>query len=909
MYPRHCTGYGGINQNLNWVKIMETFDLEQAIQEWKRELWKQQGLEPGFIEEIEGNLRDRIDDYLGDGYSEEQAFALARKKSLGNAEQLADEYFKARTNRYKTPPWKKRGILFPLVPWHFKIAYRNILKEKTYSILNIVGLTIGITFSVFLLFFIADELSYDRYHEHAEQIYRVATHFKEPDNEFTWATAQIPLAPALKDNFPEVINAVRFFSMGRTLYEYKDKQFYEEDFYLADSTVFHMFTYNFIEGEPGAALIRPNTMVITSSIATKYFGTESAVGKVLQNEYGQLLEVTGVISNIPENSHFRFDGLISRSTEPNRTGGWSLFGVYTYIQLPENYDPQDMQSNFDLILKESVNPLYASIGTTIHYELQRITDIHLYSKIQEETEGGGDISYIYIFSAIAAFLIIIACINYMNLATAKSVRRAKEVGIRKVMGSQRKQLVFQFLTESVVLGILAMMLSLITIFLLLPVFNEITNKSLSFGYVLQPKILLSLVGIIVTVGILAGSYPAFYLSAFNPVKVLKGKVSSQGGQAGLRKTLVVLQFCISIFMLICTLVIYNQLSYMRNKDLGFDKEKLIQIEMPGNDLQANFTALKNQLENNSMVLSSATSSHAPGNDIRKMTFSVESNEGEMVKRNVNYYFADDEYVQTLGMEVIEGSNFSKYHLTDTIMSVVLVNESMVERMNWEDPIGKRLNLGSDEEPLMVIVCGVLKNYHQNSLYSEIEPLMVVFRELNYLMYVKIAGENIREAVKSVEKNWKEIHPEKPFLYAFLDKSLDQQYKADEKRGQIFAIFSILTITIACLGLLGLASFATHQRTKEIGIRKVMGASIKDIILLVSSEFIILTSLASFLAFVGAYFFLDQWLNDFVYRIALSEQIGAFLLSAVLVVGITLLTVSFHAIKAAILNPVISLRSE
>lgn len=789
-----------------------------------------------------------------------------------------------------------------------KVAVRNIIKEKSYSIINILGLTIGITCSIFLLLYIVDELSYDKYHENAENVYRVVSHIKEPDNEFTWAVAQIPMAPALREKFPEVKDAVRFFGTGRTLFKYEDKRFYEEDFYLADSTVFNMFSYDFIEGDPESALDRPNTVVISSSIARKYFDTENAMGKTLQYENGDLLEVTGVIKNVRKNSHFSFDGLISRSSNPDRQGSWGNFGVFTYIQLPENYNPEDMQPNFKSILEENVVPIFASIGITINYELQKITDIHLHSKIQDEAEGGGDISYIYIFSAIAVFMIIIACINYMNLATAGSVRRAKEVGIRKVMGSQRKQLIYQFLSESLVLGVVAMLLSLFIVFLLLPFFNDITGKYISFSYILQPNILLALGAVILIVGILAGSYPAFYLSGFKPVSVLKGKISSQGGNVGLRKTLVVLQFCISIFMLISTLVVYDQLNYMRNKDLGFNKDRLIRIEMPGRDLQATYPALRNLLNSNPMVLSTANSSTSPGNNIGKVIFNVETNDGEMVERGVDFYAADYDYIPTLGMELVEGRNFSREVLTDTAQSV-LVNESMVKRMSWDQPIGKKFNLSNIGRPEVVKVIGVLKDYHQNSLYSEIEPLIVIFSKLNYFTYIKIAGENLKEAIKSVERDWKKINPEKPFQYTFLDESFDEQYKADEKRGQIFTIFSILTIVIACLGLLGLASFTTQQRTKEIGIRKVMGSSIQSIVVLVSKEFIILTGLATLLAFAGAYFFLNNWLKTFVYRIELSDEIGTFLLSAIIAMGITLLTVSFHSLKAASINPVNSLRSE
>lgn len=789
-----------------------------------------------------------------------------------------------------------------------KIAFRNILKDRSYSFINILGLTIGITCSIFLLFYIVDELSYDKYHEKAENIYRIVSHIKETDNEFTWAVAQIPMAVELREKYPDVKNAVRFFGLGRRLIKNEDKSFYEEDFYLADSTVFDVFTHKFLYGNPGTALDMPKKIVLSSAIALKYFGTENAIGKSLEDQNGDQLEVTGVIEDVPKNSHFTFDALLSRSTQPRRQGSWGNFGVFTYIQLPPNYDPGEMIPNFDSINKKHINPIFESLGITINYELQPISDIHLYSKIQDEAEGGGDISYIYIFAAIAAFMLIIACINYMNLATARSVRRAKEVGIRKVVGSERKHLIYQFLAESVVLGLISLILSLIAIYFLLPFFNNLANKTIVFSHIFQPAIIWTLVGIILLVGIVAGSYPAFYLSGFNPVNVLKGKLSVQGGNAGLRKFLVIVQFFISIFMLIGTLVVYNQLNYMRSKDLGFKKDRLIRVEMPGRDLQENYLLLKNNLANNPLVSSTASSSTSPGNNVGKVIFNVENNEGEMIERGIDFYMADYDYVPTLGMELIAGRNFSRDILTDTSQAV-LVNESMVKRMAWTEPLGKKFQLGSKEEPRIVKVIGVLKDYHQNSLYSEIEPLMVVFREINYYTYVKVNGDNLQQAVASVENDWKKVNPEIPFQYSFLDESFDEQYQADQKRGEIFTIFSILTIFIACLGLLGLASFTIQQRTNEIGIRKVLGSSISEILILVSKEFIVLTVIATILAFIGAYFFLENWLNTFAYRIELADQVGTFILSAVLALSITLITVSFHSLKAATLNPVNSLKNE
>ena len=787
------------------------------------------------------------------------------------------------------------------------IALRNIRKDKTYSTINILGLTVGITCSVFLLMYILDELSYDRYHKDSDNIYRVISNIKEPDDAFTWAVAQIPLAEELRDNYPEVRNAVRFFGLGRTLYKNGEKAFYEEKFYLADSTVFDMFDYEFLYGDINTALDKPNSIVVTERIAKKYFDKVDAVGMSLQNQAGDTYNVTGVIEDVPLNSHFIFDALISRSTMPEYQGSWGNFGVFTYLQLPAQYDLTKMDTSLLKVIKEKVDPIFAEFGITIRYELQRITDIHLHSKIQDEAEEGGDISYIYVFGAVAGFMLIIACINYMNLATARSAGRAKEVGIRKVMGSQRIQIMAQFITESVILALIALVVSLILIYGLLPLFNQLSNKELPFSYVTQAPVMLSLVGIVVFVGVIGGSYPAFYLSGFNPVNVLKGKGSAKGGNAFFRKFLVVVQFSISIFMLISTLIVFDQLQFMRDKDLGFSKERIIRIELPGDELFRKSTVIAERLRQTPGIAMVGGSSAAPGQGIGKNLMKVEDNEGKMTDRGVDLFTADYDFVNALGMTIVQGRNFSRDVSSDTTFAI-LVNESMVKRMGWDNPIGKKFIFGGGPNPNKEVV-GVVKDYHQNSLYDEIEPLIIILRPRNNNILLKTSEGDVRQSIANIEKTWNEVNPTYPMEYTFLDQDFNSQYKSDEKRSQIFTVFSILTITIACLGLLGLAAFTTEQRYKEIGIRKVIGASVKGLIVLVSREFFVLVGVGMLLAFPAAWYFTDTWLQNFAYRIQLSEEWVTFIVSAVLAFGITLITVGFHVVRAASSNPVNALRDE
>ena len=791
-----------------------------------------------------------------------------------------------------------------------KISLRTIWKEKTYSVLNITGLTIGITCSMFLLMYIMHELSYDRYHVNAPNIYRVVSNIKEPDNAFTWAVAQIPLAEELRDNYPEVKNAVRFFGTGRVQYKNGDKQFYEEDFYLADSTVFDMFTYQFLSGDPATALDNPFSIVLTEKTARKYFSDVSAaLGQSIQNQQGEEFKVTGILDDIPTNSHFLFDGLISRSTRPGFTGHWGNFGVATYVQLPEGYDLTKMYTSLDKVIKEKVDPIFEQYGVTIKYELQPILDIHLYSKIQDEAEEGGDITYIYIFASVALFMLIIACINYMNLATARSVNRAREVGVRKVLGSQRGQLMAQFITESVVIAFIAMAISMVLIYALLPFFNDLANKTLPFGFILQAPVLLGLAAIVLFVGVVGGSYPAFYLSGFNPVNVLKGKVAVRGGNAFFRKFLVAFQFFISIFMLISTLVVFDQLQFMRNKDLGFDKERVVRLSLNEQALREKAQALVNRLKQAPEIVSVGLASSWPGRGIGKNLIKVEDNAGNFSDRGVDLYTADYDYIKTMGMKIVEGRDFSREVTSDTTYAVI-VNESMVKRMSWDDPIGKKFIFDGGEEPdVEKRVVGVVKDYHQNSLYDAIEPLMIMLVLENNNLLIRTAEGDVRQSLAAIEKAWKELFPTYTFEYNFLDADFNSQYKADEKRSQIFTAFSGLTVVIACLGLLGLAAFTTEQRTKEIGVRKVIGASVQNLVVLVSREFFLLVGIGMLFAFPVAWYFTSDWLQNFAYRIELQKEWPIFAVSALLAFLITLGTVGFHVVRAASANPVKSLRDE
>ena len=786
------------------------------------------------------------------------------------------------------------------------VALRNFKRDKWYSVQNIIGLAIGITFSLFLIFYIKDELSYDRYNLKADRIYRIITYEKEPDkNIMKWAITTDALAPELKKDFPEVEETVRFNSYGKQMLKLGDRRIYEDKIFFTDSTVFKVFTYHFIQGDPKTALVAPNSMVLTKSVAEKFFGKNNAVGKSLQTDNGDNYKITGVVEDVPKNSHLIFNVLISMSSFPKEfMGNWGNFGVYTYVLLKPHTHKAAFDKKMAPLYDKFLAPIFAKSNIKINFSAQPILRIHLHSDLEFEPEELGSISYIYIFAAVALFMLIIACINYMNLTTARSARRAKEIGIRKVTGSTRSQLVTQFLVESLLTALFALVISIILIALLLPTFNLLSGKSITFQSLLEPSTFYIMLGTILFVGLAGGSYPAFYLSKFNPVHVLKGNISKASGNVNLRRLLLVVQFTISICMLICTWVVYGQLQYLRNKNMGFNKEQVLTIGVnTNNNVSGKVHVFKNEVQQNPNVLSISTSQSLPGHEMSMLLFSVETKNGYK-DQGVNCYGIDKDFFKTLGMQLKEGRNFSSPD--DTLRSVI-VNEKMVQYFGWKNPIGKKVKMGGDTSNNYLEVIGVVNDFNQKSLYNPIEPLLLFYRPNNSNIEIKLGAKSIPSTIASIEKIWKADFPDLPFSYTFLDQDFNSQYAADQKRGKIFTSFSILTIMITCLGLLGLVAFTTQQRKKEISIRKVMGAGVKEIVPLIINNFILLGGISCLIAFPIAYFFMEKWLKIFPYNTGL--RVAPFILSALVVLIVTLLTVLFHTIKAAISNPVESLRTE
>jgi putative ABC transport system permease protein len=790
-----------------------------------------------------------------------------------------------------------------------RIALRNFKKDKWYSILNVLGLTLGITFSLFLIFYITDELNFDRYNEKADRIVRIVSYIQEKDKNTDWTVTQLPLAATLKKDFPEVEESARLLNRERTLFKKGNDGFYETKIYYADSTIFKIFSYKFIEGNAANALNKPNSIVISKTLAEKYFGKDAqVVGKTMKTVY-DLYKVTGVIEDVPKNSHLRFDMLISMSTilkgVNDGQDNWGSFNNFTYVLLKPGTSAEAFNKKLIPMYDKYMAPIFAKFNVKIHYGVMPITSIHLHSKLEGEPEETGDMSYIWIFSAVAFFMLLIACINYMNLTTARSARRAKEIGIRKVAGSTKKQLVGQFLSESLLTALVSLLLSIILVILFIPVFNSISGKEFTMQTLLQPFNIFLLIGILLFTGLVGGSYPAFYLSSFQPVSILKGALSKASGNVNLRRSLVVLQFSISMIMLICTWVVYSQLSYLRKKDVGYNKDQVMTITVnTGEDERGKIFAMNNELRNLPGVKTVGTANNYPGSPgINLNLFTVQTNTGH-VDKGIEDYGIDENYLAALGIPIVKGRNFSGP--ADTLHSI-LVNEAMVKHFAWDNAIGKRVTFPSDTSGRYLEVVGVVKDFNQKSLYNTIAPLLLFYSPNSNIIQVKLNSGDIKTSIAKSESVWKKYFTQLPFEYKFLDDDFNSQYTADQKRGKIFAAFSVITILITCLGLLGLTAFTTQQKQKEISIRRVLGASILEVVTLVTRNYLWLSLIAAFIAFPVAWFFMNNWLNIFPYNAGISPV--PFILSALVIVITAVITAMFHSARAAVASPAKILKTE
>ncbi len=778
---------------------------------------------------------------------------------------------------------------------YLKVALRNIKKYKAYSFINMAGLAIGMACCILILLWVQDELSFDRFHENADEIYRVVSEIQTADRVTHNARTPNPLGPAVKEKYPEIMNFIRYQGFDGWLVQAGDKSFINDNLGTADPSFFEMFTFPFLIGDPKTALNERYSIVITESMGRKYFGPEDPMGKIIR--IGEDFKVTGVIKNIPENSHLHFDCVIPiinmESYWETDLKDWEDIRFYTYVQLHKESSPEDVSEKISGIIKEHL----PKSPTKVY--LQPMTDVHLRSDFEADLDNynQGSMAYVFIFSITALSILLIACINFMNLSTARSANRAKEVGIRKVAGAQRMDIIRQFFGESILLACIALIFALLLVELLLPLLNDLSGKNLALDFSGNIQLLLGLLAIALLTGLFSGSYPSLFLSSFQPVTIMRKDFSSKPSSGSLRKILVVFQFALTIILLIGTTVIYSQLNYIRHRDLGFDKDHVLEFWTAHTD----YEALKNELLKNPNILS-VTNSETPGREPWGATGL--DWDGKISGEEVRFYptMADCDYLETLKLEMVEGRFFSKEFPADVTQAVV-VNEAAVKAMGMESPVGKRLRFREWEATII----GVIKDFHQTSLHNPIEPLVFRYSYDFPHILAKINSENVPETLVFMEKTWKKFVKDYPFTYEFLDEKIDNFYKTERTIGKVFQYFTSVAILIACLGLFGLASFTAEQRTKEIGIRKVLGAEVSGIILLLSREFTKWILFANVIAWPVAYLVANEWLKNFAYRVNMRLEI--FIFSAALALVIAILTVGYQAIKAALANPVDSLRYE
>ncbi|MCF7910900.1 MAG: ABC transporter permease [Candidatus Cloacimonetes bacterium] len=804
--------------------------------------------------------------------------------------------------------------------WNYlKIAVRNLMRKKSYTIINIAGLAIGLCCTILIGLYIINELSYDKYNADYERIYRLESHFTIQESDDYFAATAMPLAPAIKLEFPEDVQQYcRYMDMDNNLFQYEGQKYFEDNVYYADSTVFEIFSYEFLRGEASEALDDPNEIVLTESFASLIFGDKDPMGEYIETGYGFGFTISGVIKDLPQNSHLNFKALGSmitlaqffgserfHSLDPNLF--WNI-GFFSYIKLREDGDMANIMAGYPAFNEKYIAPLGNEMNASFKMLYERLDKIHLHSKLGYDLPTG-NLAYVYIFGIVALFLLLIGCINYMNMATAQSAGRATEVGIRKVAGAQRGSLQRQFLLESIVISFFALLVALLAAELLLPGFNTLAGKDLSLNLAKNMNYLGILLLICIVVGLVSGSYPAFYLSSFLPVEVLKGKLGK--GKTTLRKLLVILQFSISIIMIICTLGVISQLRYMQNTDQGYNKENLVVLTVRDTLGAKNLLTFKEELLKHPQILKAGTSSSVPGGDYGIIVQRYETNDGEMNEKGINFVFIDHDYLDTMGMQIVKGRNFDAEKPTDLEESS-LITQRTAEVLGWGDnALGRKFEFGAgpnNEANRRTRLIGVVKNFHYNSLHNQIDPLCFMLSdEPLRTITLRIDSQNIQATLDYIESKWNEFCPTFPFSYEFLDESLNAQYEAEAKTVRIFGYFSLICIFIACLGLLGLTSYTTEQRSREISIRKVLGATESSIVYLLTLNFAVLVLVSNLIAWPVAWYGLRKWLDNFAYSTNIS--VWFFVVSGILALLIAVLTISIKAIKAARTNPADALKYE
>ncbi len=878
------------------------FDLEIAIANWKKALAANPGLEDGQRAELETCLRDEVADLVRRGRSPEEAFRQVSTE-MGHPNEIGCEFFKVYArSRFGPPSWKPTGFAPALFLNYVKIALRKIKRQKGYSIINIAGLAVGLACCALMMLWVRNEKSFDRFHVNSDSICRVIKKTSANGQPMLDARTPFPLGPAIRGQVPEVKNFCRFQGYeGRDL-KYRDKIVtLTNNFGTADPSFFEMFSFPFVQGDPKTALNDSSSIVLTESAARKIFGTEPPMGKILTKPgYPQGYRVTGVMKDIPENSHIRIDSVIAIKDDATYhdvgENDWGTLFYYTYVRLAPNSSAASAGPKIAAILNENIPNLKADIL------LQPLKDVHLKSNFQWDLDNyaQGSQATLDLFSLAAIGVLLLAMINFMNLSTARSANRAKEVGLRKVSGARRTEIMGQFLGESVLLAFLGLILALFLVFLGLPLFNRLAGKAIAFSGLFDPLLILGLVGMTLATGLLSGSYPSFFLSSFEPARVLKGGLASGGRrQAALRTMLVVLQFALTLFFVMGTAVVGRQLSFVRGKNLGIDTHNVVTTGAVFRDS----AAARNAFLANPNVLS-VTWSDPPQMEQRGIPGVTWEGKDPGDESQFFPVTVDPDYLQTFRVGLVEGRFFSRQFPTDTTQAVVL-NETAVRAMRMTSPVGQRVTIGRD----VYNVIGVVKDFHQSSLHRPIEPMILRAPEFHWVICVRINPSNVQDTISFLEATSKKMSdvPDITYKFEFLDDRIDGFYAADRKIEAVLGLFTAIALFTACLGLLGLASFLAERRTKEIGLRKILGAPVSGLILLQTREFSKWILLSGLLAGPLAYYAAGRWLRGFAYHI--NPSVGIFAAAVLATLAVALLTVGYQSVKAARANPVESLRHE
>jgi putative ABC transport system permease protein len=810
-------------------------------------------------------------------------------------------------------------------------AWRNIVKDKFYTLLNIVGLSIGLITAIYIFLYIVDELTYDKSHTNYKRIYRLESHFTINGKDDFFAVTQVPLGPTLKDEYPEIEEYVRFLPTYTLFLKYGEREFQEDSMVYADSTLFKVFTHPVTKGDPSTMLNRPYTMVMTESLARKYFGNEDPIGKTVKSVEGNQYEITGVIRDLPGNLHLRFNGILSVATIRQQVGVtqfndrsagsfWNV-GIFSYIMLKEGADIKPILEKFPSFYDKYMKSLGDQINGNFMLMAQPLARVHHYSADLGYDQPVGNIKYVYIFSFVALLILIIACINYMNLATARSSRRSKETGMRKIAGAQRTMLVRQFLIESIVITLISTIIALALSWLLLPYFNLLANKTLHISVLFTPLIIGCIAGVAVLTGAISGSYPALYLSSFDPADVIKGQSDMRGGNGMLRKILVVFQFAISVAMITGTFIIGSQLNFLQNSDPGFNKENLLVLQMRDTTFKKSLEPFKQELLRNPDIKGVSFSNGDPGYGINIQVMRIEGDSGSLVDRAINNFFADYDYADLMGLKMVEGRYYNRDMKSD-IQKAFVINETAARKFGWVDStsksgmsyasaIGKKFQWGinpGNQPARDGVIVGVVKDFYYGSMRNQIDPLVIILNEDNrntFFANIRIDGKNRQKSIEYINKVRQDFKDMYPFKYDFMDEKMREYYSGEKRIGMLARTFALLTIIIAALGLLGLSSFLTQTRTREIGIRKISGASAKTIVLMFVREFSIWIILANLIAAPVTLILLNKWLQAFPYKTPIHFTI--FLAGLLISLAIALLTVSLRVFQAASINPAQAVR--